>query len=293
MKVCGFSFVRNAITLDYPIVEAIQSVLPLCDEFVIAVGKSEDDTLGLIQRIGDPRIKIVETLWDDTLTTERWRIFAQETDKAFQLIKDDVDWAFYIQADEVLHEQYIPIVKKNMEVYRHDDKVDGLLFSYKHFYASYDYVGDANTWYKQEIRVIKNNKSFFSYHDAQGFRKKTNTKLNVVPIDAYIYHYGWVRHPKAMQQKQNTFISYYEGRNVFSEQDFDYDSCLTALKSFDGTHPQVMHKRIASKNWAFEVDLSIDRSTIKDKVKQFLYRYCGINLYYTNYKVVKTKAYKL
>ena len=48
MKVCGFSFIRNAVKYDYPIVESIRSILPICDKFVVAVGNSEDNTLQLI-----------------------------------------------------------------------------------------------------------------------------------------------------------------------------------------------------------------------------------------------------
>jgi hypothetical protein len=105
MKIAGFSFIRNAVKYDYPIVEAILSILPLCDEFVIAVSKSEDNTLKLIRSIGSPKIRIIETVWDDSLR-KGGAVLAQETDKALQAVSDDVDWAFYIQRDECLHEQY-------------------------------------------------------------------------------------------------------------------------------------------------------------------------------------------
>lgn len=36
MKVSGFTFVRNAVKYDYPIVESIQSILPLVDEEIAA-----------------------------------------------------------------------------------------------------------------------------------------------------------------------------------------------------------------------------------------------------------------
>ena len=62
MKVTGFSFIRNAVQFDYPIVEAIRSVLPLCDDFVIAVGKSDDTTLELVKSIDPDKIKIIETV---------------------------------------------------------------------------------------------------------------------------------------------------------------------------------------------------------------------------------------
>ncbi len=108
MKVSGFSFIRNAIQYDYPIVEAIQSILPLCDEFVIAVGRSEDQTLSLIQSIQSDKIRIIETVWDDSLR-EGGRVLAVETDKALAAIAPDSDWAFYIQGDEVVHEKYLPL----------------------------------------------------------------------------------------------------------------------------------------------------------------------------------------
>ena len=82
MKVAGFTFIRNAITNDYPIVEAITSILPLCDEFIIAHGNSSDDTLKLLQSIDSAKIKIIETTWNDE-EREGGKTFALETDKAF------------------------------------------------------------------------------------------------------------------------------------------------------------------------------------------------------------------
>lgn len=197
MKVSGFSFIKNAIIYDYPIVEAINSILPVCDEFVVAVGKSGDNTLNVIRNIDKNKIKIIETKWDENLRVGG-KILAQQTDIAFQNISNNSDWAFYIQGDEVMHEKYLKIVQKAMLHNKDNNKIDGLLFKYLHFYGSYDYVGISSNWYKHEIRIIKNNKSIFSYQDAQGFRKDNNQKLNVRPINAYMYHYGWVREPKAM-----------------------------------------------------------------------------------------------
>ena len=155
MKVSGFTFIRNAIKLDYPIVEAIQSILPLCDEVIVAVGNSEDDTLGLIQSIDPSKIKIIETIWDDTLR-ENGAVLADETNKAFHAISKDSDWAFYIQGDEVIHEKDHAEIRAKMELYANDQEVDGLLFSYQHFYGSYDFIGASNNWYKNEIRIIRN-----------------------------------------------------------------------------------------------------------------------------------------
>ncbi|HEY0899129.1 MAG TPA: glycosyltransferase family 2 protein, partial [Sphingobacteriaceae bacterium] len=170
MKVTGFSFIRNAIKNDYPISEAIRSILPLCDEFVVAVGKSDDETLSLVRQIDSTKIRIIETVWDEGARVGG-RAFALETDKAFQAISADTDWAFYIQGDEAVHEKYHPAIKQAMEKYQHDEAVEGLLFKYLHFYGSYDYVASSRRWYRQEIRILKFNKGVHSYKDAQGFRK--------------------------------------------------------------------------------------------------------------------------
>ena len=195
MKIAGFTFVRNAIKYDYPIIEAITSILPICDELVVAVGNSEDGTLDLIQSIDSPKIKIIETIWDDSLR-EGGRVLAVETDKALAAISPDADWCFYIQGDEVVHEKYLPVIKKAMEDNLHKTEVEGLLFKYLHFYGSYNYVADAHRWYRREIRVVRNTGNVLSYRDAQGFRTKDNQKLKVKLIDAFIYHYGWVKPPE-------------------------------------------------------------------------------------------------
>jgi hypothetical protein len=175
-----FTFIRNAVQYDYPIVEAIKSILPLCDEFVVAVGKSEDNTLQLIQSIQDTRIRIIETEWDDSLR-EGGRVLAVETDKAYQAISDDVDWCFYIQGDEAVHEKYHPAIRNAMETYKDMPNIEGLLFDYLHFYGSYDYVGSSYRWYRKEVRIVRKRKDIYSYRDAQGFRKGANQKLTVVP----------------------------------------------------------------------------------------------------------------
>ena len=120
-------------------------------------------------------------------------------------ISNDSDWAFYIQGDEVIHEKYLPNIRSAMEGYLNKEKVDGLLFHYLHFYGSYDYIGASSDWYDHEIRIIRPGRNIYSYRDAQGFRKGNKQKLSVKAIDAFVYHYGWVKDPHAMQRKQESF----------------------------------------------------------------------------------------
>ena len=291
MKVTGFSFIRNAIKLDYPIVEAITSILPICDNFVVSVGNSDDDTINLIRNIDPSKIRIIETIWDDSLR-EGGKVLADETNKAFAAIDNDTDWAFYIQGDEVVHEKYLDTIKAAMVKYKDNPKVDGLLLKYKHFYGSYDYVGSSLNWYRNEIRVIKNNKAIYSYRDAQGFRKDDNQKLVVAPVDAFMFHYGWVKDPRAMQEKQETFHKLWHNDqwisdNVVKATEFDYMANVSQLALYRETHPMVMQKRIESKNWKFEYDISFNKKTLKERTKDFLRKYFGIDISYKNYIIGK------
>lgn len=292
MKVCGFTFIRNAVKFDFPIVEAIDSVLPLCDHFVVAVGNSEDQTREIIENISPGKISIIDTVWDETINNGG-AVYAIETDKAFKAIPEEYDWCFYIQGDEVVHEKYLPVIKQALKDNLDNKNVEGLLFRYKHFYGTFDYIGDSRKWYRNEIRAIRNDKSIHSYRDAQGFRKN-GKKLNVMPVDAEIYHYGWVRHPKYMQKKIDTVRKYYDGmeeNEAFKksvEMEFNYGGKYDALKPFNGTHPEVMKKRIRRLNW--KVDINTEKINMKFKYR-ILYRIeklFGVRFFeYRNYKILK------
>ena len=275
---------------DYPVVEAIKSILPICDEFVVAVGKSDDDTLELIKNIDPDKIRVIETEWDESLR-EGGKVLAVETDKAFKGISEDSDWAFYIQGDEVVHEKYLDGIKKSMELYKDDERVDGLIFNYSHFYGSYDYVGASAKWYAHEIRIVKNRPEIYSYQDAQGFRKGDNEKLNGIHIDAYMYHYGWVKEPEAMQRKQENFNKLWHddqwiNKNVVKAAEFDYSREVSELSRFQGTHPEVMKERIEKTNWQFDYDISHNKKSTKDRLKSVL-KSIGLDTTYRNYNALK------
>jgi glycosyltransferase involved in cell wall biosynthesis len=290
MKVAGFTFIRNAVQFDYPIVEAITSILPICDEFVVAVGNSTDETLQLIQAIGSDKIRIIHTIWDDHLR-EGGKVLALETNKAFQAISPDADWAFYIQGDEVVHEKYLDTIRQEMQRWLHEPEVEGLLFKYLHFYGSYQYIGDSRKWYRREIRIIRNNKCITSYRDAQGFRKKDNTKLHVKLIDAYIYHYGWVKEPLKQQQKQRTFHKYWHDdawmqKNIPAVDVYDYSN-IDSLVRFDGSHPAVMQERIAREYWQLNIDINRKKYSSKDKLLMWVEKHIKWRIgEYKNYKIV-------
>jgi len=287
MKVSGFTFIRNAVKLDYPVVESITSILPLCDEMIVVVGHSDDETEALIRSIDSDKIKIIHSVWDDSLR-EGGQVLAVETDKAFAAISPDSDWAFYIQADEVVHEKHLPAIREAMQRWKDDKNVDGLLFNYVHFYGTYNYIGDSRRWYRNEIRVVKNDKSIHSWKDAQGFRKD-GEKLTVKKIDAEIYHYGWVKSPEKQQEKQKTFHKLWHSDETVKQMTGDADTFdytgIDSLTLFKGSHPQVMNNRVSSMNWSFEHNIREKKLSLKNLVMHWVEKITGKRFFeYKNYR---------
>jgi hypothetical protein len=289
MFVSGFSFVRNAVKLDYPVVEAMLSILPLVDEFVMVVGNSDDATLELINSIGDSKIRIVHSIWDDSLR-QGGRVLAEETNKALAAINPKADWAIYIQGDECIHEKYYPVIQRAMNKYKDDTQVEGLLFKYLHFYGSFDFVADSRTWYRNEIRIVKNLPGVTSYKDAQGFRIN-DRKLRVKALDAYVYHYGWVRHPKYQMAKQMEANKFWHdddwiNKRFDAAELFDY-SIIDSCAHFKGSHPAVMQKRINAMNWEFESDPTKKKFGLKRAFLYWLEKTTGWRVgEYKNYEVI-------
>jgi len=220
-------------------------------------------------------------------------VFAEETDKAFAAIDPESDWAFYIQGDELVHEQYHALIRKEMEVNLHKPEVEALLFKYIHFYGSYDYVGDSRRWYRREIRLLKNIKGIHSYRDAQGFRLD-DRKIHVKLIDAYIYHYGWAKPPQGLSNKIRNFNSYYHDENWMEQHmpetyEFDYSNADRLVK-FTGTHPQVMQKRIAATGWKIDLGTKPIQNDmdLRRKILQKIEDWTGWRIgEYRNYKIVE------
>ncbi len=275
MKISGFTMVKNAGKLVYPLRESILSILPLVDEYIIAVGDNDDDdnTLEIIKSIDSSKIKIVRTVWDKQ-KYPFGSILAQQTDEAKKHCTGD--WLFYLQADEVVHEKDHGLIRKRCEELLDNNEVEGLLFRYIHFWGDYNHAFTNNhAWYRNEIRIVRNNPNIHSWRDAQSFRvipdftkekyleKEGTRKLNVARVNAHIYHYGWVRPPKLMSKKQTYFGDCYTDKNspteelqVISEIDF---GPLGKVPEYDGSQPAVMTQLIRSFNWSEQLNYSSKR----------------------------------
>ncbi|MBI3812276.1 MAG: glycosyltransferase [Nitrospirae bacterium] len=239
---------------DYPVVESIRSILPIVDEFVVNVGRCDDGTLELIRSIGDPKIRIVESVWDESLRKDGL-IYSQQTNIALSHCTGD--WAFYLQADEVIHEDDLPRIAEVMRAHLHSPEVKGLIFRYLHFVGDY---WSTNPWfYHKAVRIIRNSGEVESCGDAVGFHlKATRQYLQsgprewLAPSDGRVFHYGWVKDPKTMLVKKQEMTKVYHGdapppseARLYSMKEFEFED-YPILKEFGGRHPAVMRARVAA-----------------------------------------------
>lgn len=278
MKISGFTIIKNAINLDFPVVEAIRSVLDLVDEFVVRVGKSDDATESLVRSINSPKLRIIQCDWDTSTYRVNGMIYAHETDLALRECKGD--WCIYIQGDEVLHEDGTDIIKKACHKYLNDKNVDGFLLKYYHFWGDYSHFIDARHFaYPREIRIVRNNPDIHSWRDAQSFRlipgfdqkdyyqKEGTYKLKCILLDAYMFHYGWARDPRCMVKKRMVQESVYTGvEQEQKEEFFDYGN-MNFMPTFKGTHPSIMRDRIANISWAKYLRYEGSHPDLKKKFK--------------------------
>jgi hypothetical protein len=239
MKISGFTIARNAIKHKYPIKESILSILPICDEFIVNLGDSEDDTRELIESIKSPKIKIFPHKWDLSLGD---RVLACETDNALKECKGN--WAFYLQSDEVIHEKDLPKLYRYMKKYLNNESVDGFKLRWLHFYESFYRYRIDGGWFQKQVRIIRNNGTIRSLEDAWGFEKIGKSPLRVMKTPCFVYHYGWINHTCSAVDRIANDANINSGKNApLSNRKYKQ---INKMPIYFGTHPKIMDNIIAN-----------------------------------------------
>jgi len=286
LKVSGFTFIKNGEILGYPFIESIKSILPIVDEFVVNVGESEDNTLELIKQINDPKIRIIESKWNDSMK-DRGYVYGQQ--KMIAQFNCTGDWAFYLEGDEVVHEDDLPKIKEAMQKHVNDDEVEALIFDYYHFY------GNANTylwspgWYRRAPRIIKN--SIRSYAPDGLFwlvldKNKIGRYPKAAHTNAKMYHYGWVRSEEQMNLKSEKVQKYWDKKHKTINY-ADIDSKI--LTKFTGTHPQIVSKWFPKSDELFKAnpDYKLTKRENKHRWMLKLENQFNCELSKKHYKLIK------
>ncbi len=301
ITISGFTYVRNGFTYGYPFLKSMESILPICDELVVAVGDSNDGTREAIQALSakhNNKIKIIDTLWDETIR-KAGKIFAQQANIALAHCMGD--WLFHIQADEVIHEDDLPTIKQHIINNNTNTKVDGLLFKFLNFHGNYNYISGSRYQHFNEIRVFKKGLNVYSYRDSQGFRKypslthytngHVGIKLNVLATGIPVFHYSYVRAPENMNKKAAHFETFwhddtYVQQKYATKQEFDYYN-IDRVKPYTGKHPAIMQELITAVNWEFNPAKIHKKISLKNKVLYLIEDAINYRIgAYKNYKVV-------
>jgi hypothetical protein len=291
MQVSGFTFLRNGQRLGYPFVASIRSLLPLVDEFVIALGPCDDDTEKMVRAIGDPKIRIIPTQWNERLRSDysvKGFVYGQQ--KSIALFNCTGDWAFYLEADEVLHESDLPKIRATMEKYLNDERVEALAFDYLHFYGNKNTIAWSPGWYRSEVRIIRNTIPAWS-SEALFFNVVVGHKKSRHPRAAHtgvtIYHYGWVRSEAQMNLKSASVQKYWDDAPPKRADYTQVDA--GSLKLFSGTHPQIVQDWLPEADGIFPADPA-HRLNSREKKHRWMLRLekiLGVQFNKKHYRLVR------
>lgn len=285
MKVSAFTFIKDGQVLGFPFLQSIQSILEIVDEFIINVGESDDDTLELIRSLNSNKIRIICSKWNDEMR-DRGYVYGQQ--KMVAQFNCTGDWAFYIEGDEVYHENDLNKIKTSMKKYLNNTNVEALVFDFKHFYGNANSVLNSPGWYRSEARIIKN--SIRSYAPDGLFwlildSNKKGRYPKAKKIDASCYHYGWLRSEKEMNLKSSKVQKYWDGKPKV----IDYSQMdQSIIEEFNGTHPQIIKDWLPKDSGLFSVDpnYKLTKKQKKHRVMIKLEKIFGIDLSKKHYKLV-------
>jgi glycosyltransferase involved in cell wall biosynthesis len=291
MKVSGFTFLRNGQKLGYPFIESIRSILPIVDEFVIALGPCDDNTEKMLRASGDPKIRIIPTQWNENISSDfsvKGFVYGQQ--KSIALFNCTGDWAFYLEADEVIHENDLPKILAMMEKNLNDPRIEALAFDYLHFYGNKNTIAWSPAWYRSEVRVIRNTIPAWS-SEALFFNVVDGHKKSRYPraanAGATIYHYGWVRSEAQMNLKSASTLKFWNNRTLT---EVDYSQIdARVLKLFSGTHPQVIQGWLPPADGIFQADPNHQLTAREKKHRRLMWleKTFGLQFNKKHYRLVR------
>jgi hypothetical protein len=285
MKVSAFTFIKNGGILGYPFIQSIKSILPIVDEFVINVGSGEDNTLEVIQAINDPKIRIIQSCWNDNMKN-RGYVYGQQ--KMVAQFNCTGDWAFYIEGDEIYHENDLDRIYMSMKENLDNPEVEALIFDFYHFYGNANSYLDSPGWYRSEARIIKNSLRTYA-PDGLFWLVLDNNKTGRYPrakhTGAKCYHYGWVRSEAQMNLKSKKVQKYWGGEG----NKIDYSKMdQSIIKEFKGSHPKIIQDWIPNDIELFTVDPSykLTKKQKKHRIMIIFEKLFGLELSKKHYKLV-------
>lgn len=246
----GYTFIRNMFKYDYPLREAVFSLLPAVDKYLICECYSDDGTYAelLRWRREEPKIRLFRHKWGDHYTV-------QQTLANFLLDHvADGDWCFKLDADEAIHEESWELFRSLPDLLQ-DEGATGARFHYTHFMGNYQTEFDF--MYRRARRFVQQGHGWRWDGDAC---QLADGQGEFVDVDVEIFHYGKVHEARVGLRKEQDFQALYtdigfpdprlaQMREAIDGVDYHYlfEGAIQRgeVRHFTGTHPKIMAQRIA------------------------------------------------
>ena len=282
--VSGLTIIRNGVRLNYPFIEAIRSALPICDEYIVVAGDSDDETLEYLARLDDEKLRVIHTRWSP-LVTPRKGLLAQQTNIGLGFCNGR--WCLYLQGNEVLHEKDLLHLRSLMETHAEDESVEAMLVERLTFWSDYQhYVASYPRRYKYTARVIRPNIGTYSIRDGMSFAVFDNFSTRgryprAIDTGADLYRYDYV-HSVEQQARKFGQAVHRSGTEVKADQDYFFDFYPRQfIARFDGSHPAVMAGRVNAYPEQNRLDLERCRRKLspgerKRLMESYLYSRFGL-----------------
>lgn len=245
----------NVRIMDYPLDAALSSALSVCDEAVIVVGPSQDDTARWVSELADThrgRVTVagMEFVYDRGWQERWWNYASAQT---------DADWLMFHDADELVHEQDAPAIRRAMA----DPDNVLIRFDFIHFYGTARYqkaiyppwrnarIGRRSHGYRMvnwctdetptypACQMVMGDGGIEAHSQYQG--------PGIVDAPGPIYHYGACRDARAMTISTLKHVAWYkdgdglEDGRVPDAGPTDYKMAEKirggVIEPFVGTHP--------------------------------------------------------
>lgn len=282
--VSGLTIIRNGVRLNYPFMEAIRSALPICDEFIVVAGDSDDQTLDQLASLEDKKVRIINTRWSPHTRPQK-SLLAQQTNIGLGFCAGR--WCLYLQSNEVLHENCLPHLRSLMEQHVNDDAVEALLLERLTFWSDYDhYIPIYPRRFKYTARVIRPNIGTYSIRDGMSFAVFDEFSTHgryprAIDSGVDLFRYGYV-HSVAQQAIKFEDAAHKVGAPEKAGSDYYHQHYPRQfIAPYEGSHPAVMEARIAAYPAADKLDLEQCRSRLSLKerkrlLESYLYSRAGL-----------------
>jgi glycosyltransferase involved in cell wall biosynthesis len=252
----GHMIIKNGLIYDYPFVESCLSMLPICDEFVIVDGCSKDGTYERLLELREQSEKIVilQCSWEK----QHYSVLADLTNIAIE--NCHCKYHCQIQADEVLHEKYYDKIREII-TQEFDFAIIGLL----HFYGSFHKVYRKGMFIDETIRIgrrslyprLRSIADAFSFGFPDG---ECNDLKEIRATDVKFHHYGYVRKPRALLEKQDALLKLFtvDRDSLFTKGEqrgninWNDKHDVESLDDYTDTHPSILLRWIEERELLVE-----------------------------------------